>query len=170
MAPVEMRALLTELYRGSMAGRTMYVVPFCMGPLDAEDPKFGVEITDSAYVAASMKIMTRMGTPVLDVMPLDPAQAARLLAATAATFVFYTDRDTGRGKLLYRRYDGGLGLVSPISSDPPPAQSPFLSASAEPDEGSLRAGHCGSQDAVGVLLEIANNRTASARSSTAAPA
>lgn len=71
MAPAEMKQLMTELYRGSMAGRTMYVIPFCMGPLDAEDPKFGVEITDSAYVAASMKIMTRMGIPVLDVMGED---------------------------------------------------------------------------------------------------
>jgi phosphoenolpyruvate carboxykinase (GTP) len=68
MAPAEMKRLMTELYRGCMAGRIMYVIPFCMGPLDSEDPKFGVEITDSAYVAASMKIMTRMGTPVLDVM------------------------------------------------------------------------------------------------------
>ncbi|GAA1388143.1 phosphoenolpyruvate carboxykinase (GTP) [Catellatospora chokoriensis] len=71
MAPEEMKQLLGELYRGCMAGRTMYVIPFCMGPLDAADPKFGVEITDSAYVAASMKIMTRMGTPVLDVMGAD---------------------------------------------------------------------------------------------------
>ncbi|GAB1688628.1 phosphoenolpyruvate carboxykinase (GTP) [Krasilnikovia sp. M28-CT-15] len=71
MAPAAMKQLMTGLYRGSMAGRTMYVIPFCMGPLDAEDPKFGVEITDSAYVAASMKIMTRMGTPVLDVMGAD---------------------------------------------------------------------------------------------------
>ncbi|WP_020524840.1 phosphoenolpyruvate carboxykinase (GTP) [Catelliglobosispora koreensis] len=68
MAPAAMKRLMADLYRGCMAGRTMYVIPFCMGPLDAEDPKFGVEITDSAYVAASMKIMTRMGTPVLDVM------------------------------------------------------------------------------------------------------
>ncbi|GAA1382572.1 phosphoenolpyruvate carboxykinase (GTP) [Catellatospora chokoriensis] len=71
MAPAEMRQLLSGLYRGCMAGRAMYVIPFCMGPLDSEDPKFGVEITDSAYVAASMKIMTRMGTPVLDVMGED---------------------------------------------------------------------------------------------------
>ncbi|WP_372452018.1 phosphoenolpyruvate carboxykinase (GTP) [Catellatospora tritici] len=71
MAPAEMKQLMTELYRGCMRGRTMYVIPFCMGPLDADDPKFGVEITDSAYVAASMKIMTRMGTPVLDVMGED---------------------------------------------------------------------------------------------------
>jgi phosphoenolpyruvate carboxykinase (GTP) len=71
--PAEMKATLTELYRGCMSGRTMYVIPFCMGPLDAEDPKFGVEITDSAYVAASMKIMTRMGRPVLDVMGEDAA-------------------------------------------------------------------------------------------------
>jgi phosphoenolpyruvate carboxykinase (GTP) len=68
MAPAAMKGLLTELYEGCMAGRTMYVIPFCMGPLDAEHPKFGVEITDSAYVAASMKIMTRTGWPVLEVM------------------------------------------------------------------------------------------------------
>lgn len=71
MAPATMKRLMSDLYRGCMAGRTMYVIPFCMGPLDAEDPKFGVEITDSAYVAASMKIMTRMGIPVLDVMGED---------------------------------------------------------------------------------------------------
>jgi phosphoenolpyruvate carboxykinase (GTP) len=71
MAPAAMKSLLTELYAGCMTGRTMYVIPFCMGPLDAQDPKFGVEITDSAYVAASMKIMTRMGQPVLDVMGAD---------------------------------------------------------------------------------------------------
>ena len=63
MDPREMRTIMTELYRGCMAGRTMYVVPFCMGPLDAESPKLGVELTDSEYVVVSMKIMTRMGTP-----------------------------------------------------------------------------------------------------------
>src|SRR5262249_11975916 len=47
---------------------TMYVIPFCMGPLTAANPMYGVELTDSAYVAASMKIMTRMGTAVLDRM------------------------------------------------------------------------------------------------------
>ena len=50
MDPAEMRDLMTDLYRGSMRGRTMWVVPFCMGPIDAEDPKLGVEITDSEYV------------------------------------------------------------------------------------------------------------------------
>ncbi|MGN6331058.1 MAG: phosphoenolpyruvate carboxykinase (GTP) [Motilibacteraceae bacterium] len=65
MAPAEMKATMTELYRGSMRGRTMYVVPFCMGPLTADRPKLGVEITDSAYVVISMKIMTRMGEKAL---------------------------------------------------------------------------------------------------------
>ncbi|WP_232050402.1 phosphoenolpyruvate carboxykinase (GTP) [Actinoplanes sp. OR16] len=68
MAPAEMKQLMTELYRGSMRGRTMYVVPFCMGPIDAENPMFGVELTDSPYVVASMRIMTRMGAEVLSAM------------------------------------------------------------------------------------------------------
>ncbi len=66
MAPAEMKRTMRELYQGSMRGRTMYIVPFCMGPLDNENPMFGVEITDSAYVVASMRIMTRMGQAVLD--------------------------------------------------------------------------------------------------------
>ncbi len=61
MQPDEMKAIMTELYRGCMRGRTMYVVPFCMGPLEDPKPKLGVEITDSEYVVCSMKIMTRMG-------------------------------------------------------------------------------------------------------------
>ncbi|OBF59687.1 phosphoenolpyruvate carboxykinase [Mycobacterium sp. 852002-53434_SCH5985345] len=66
MEPAEMRALMTDLYRGCMRGRTMYVVPFCMGPLGAEDPKLGVEITDSEYVVVSMRTMTRMGKAALE--------------------------------------------------------------------------------------------------------
>ncbi len=66
MAPHEMKAAMTELYRGCMRGRTMYVIPFCMGPLSAEAPMLGVEITDSEYVAVSMRVMTRMGTAALE--------------------------------------------------------------------------------------------------------
>jgi phosphoenolpyruvate carboxykinase (GTP) len=65
MAPGEMKAIMRDLYRGSMTGRTMYVIPFVMGRLNAEDPKFGVEITDSAYVVASMRVMALCGTGVL---------------------------------------------------------------------------------------------------------
>jgi phosphoenolpyruvate carboxykinase (GTP) len=71
MAPAEMKAVMTELYRGCMRGRTMYVIPFCMGSLQAEKPMFGVQITDSAYVVLSMHIMTRMGTTVLEAMGTD---------------------------------------------------------------------------------------------------
>ncbi|MEV0696510.1 phosphoenolpyruvate carboxykinase (GTP) [Saccharopolyspora sp. NPDC050389] len=66
MDPNQMKATMTELYRGCMRGRTMYVIPFCMGPLDAEQPKLGVEITDSEYVVVSMQIMTRMGSKALE--------------------------------------------------------------------------------------------------------
>ncbi|MFT3898645.1 MAG: phosphoenolpyruvate carboxykinase (GTP) [Gordonia sp. (in: high G+C Gram-positive bacteria)] len=88
--PDEMRATMTELYRGCMRGRTMFVIPFCMGPLGSDDPKLGVEITDSEYVVLSMRVMTRVGPKVLEALgddgffvkglhsvgaPLEPGQA-----------------------------------------------------------------------------------------------
>jgi phosphoenolpyruvate carboxykinase (GTP) len=71
MDPGDMKALLTERFRGSMRGRTMYVIPYCMGPLNAAAPMLGVELTDSAYVVASMHIMTRMGTKALELFTKD---------------------------------------------------------------------------------------------------
>lgn len=89
VAPAEMKSKLTHLFDGCMQGRTLYVVPFCMGPLESPYSRFGVEITDSPYVVINMRMMTRMGSRALEAMvgkpfvkalhsvgaPLKPGQA-----------------------------------------------------------------------------------------------
>ena len=66
MKPAALKEEMLEHFTGAMRGRTMYVVPFCMGPISDPDPKLGVQLTDSAYVVLSMRIMTRMGTQALE--------------------------------------------------------------------------------------------------------
>jgi phosphoenolpyruvate carboxykinase (GTP) len=74
MDPDDMKAILTERFRGSMRGRTMYVLPYCMGPLTADEPVLGAEITDSPYVVASMRVMTRLGDRALALFTKDGAE------------------------------------------------------------------------------------------------
>ncbi len=85
--PAALKGTMTELYRGSMRGRTMYVIPFVMGHLDATVPMFGVEVTDSAYVVTNMRIMARIGTPVLQRMESLQAPFVRGLHSVGAPLV-----------------------------------------------------------------------------------
>ncbi len=101
MDPDEMKALMRGLYDGCMRGRTMYVIPFVMGHLDAEKPMFGVELTDSAYVTVSMRVMARMGTNVLERMEELNADFVPALHSVGMPL----DRGPGRRRLAVQRHE-----------------------------------------------------------------
>lgn len=84
MAPDEMKRIMRDLYQGCMKGRTMYVIPFVMGHLEADQPMYGVEITDSAYVVASMRVMARVGSDVLKQMEETQADFVECLHSVGA--------------------------------------------------------------------------------------
>ncbi|MCH8611638.1 phosphoenolpyruvate carboxykinase (GTP) [Arsenicicoccus dermatophilus] len=84
MDPEQMKGIMRDLYKGCMKGRTMYVIPFVMGHLEADQPMYGVEITDSAYVVASMRIMARIGSDVLKQMEQTQAGFVECLHSVGA--------------------------------------------------------------------------------------
>lgn len=81
MDPQEMKSRLTDLTRGAMAGRTLYVIPFCMGPVGSPYARYGVQITDSEYVVVNMRIMTRIGAAVRSHLSLDYVKCIHTLGA-----------------------------------------------------------------------------------------
>ena len=98
--PAEMREQLNELFAGWMKGRTMYVVPFSMGPLGSDKSHIGVQLTDSTYVAVSMRIMTRMGQGALDALG---AKASSCPACTRWACLLMDDRPSGGRAVAVQR-------------------------------------------------------------------
>src|SRR5262249_42483896 len=82
--PYEMRRKLRDKFAGAMAGRTMYVLPFCMGPLDSPMAQIGVQLTDSPYAVVSMRIMARIGLPVFDAIDRDEKRVVACLHSVGA--------------------------------------------------------------------------------------
>ncbi len=92
MAPGEAHAKMDALFDGCMRGRTLYVIPYCMGPLDSPLARCGVEITDSPYVVANMRLMTRMGTPALQRIEREGAQGKPFVRGLHSTGELDPDR------------------------------------------------------------------------------
>ena len=95
--PVELKKIMTEKYTGCMKGRTMYVIPFSMGPIGSDIAKIGVEITDSPYVVANMHIMTRVSNKVLEVLGDD---GEFIPVSTLSVLLWNPVRKTADGPVL----------------------------------------------------------------------
>ena len=128
--PVEMKQTLTGLFKGSMRGRTMYVIPFVMGSLKAKNPKMAVEITDSAYVVCSMRIMATIGKDVL--AKLDETQGFFVKALHSVGAPLEPGRQTCPGPATPR---------STLCSSPKPAKS-------GPSGRVMAATHCWARNAM----------------------
>jgi len=135
MAPREAKEKVGGLFRGAMQGRTMYVIPYLMGPVGSPFSKVGVEITDSPYVVASMRIMTRMGTPAMK------AFGERYRSRYNQEPILYvaTFRPSDHVAALWAYRDTGGAPVGPVVTPTPVISGARTSPSGGPGSGLISA-------------------------------